>query len=200
MNPLIQFKKHNAHFRLVGVITIGISRLPILGFGFPDSPDSEVSPHDQISEMIGSMHTSRLTIDMLSPAMDRVCWSIPGDGPDETDPAFSVHLELPMQSRTALVGSSLFVNTVQTDLGFAAALTIDQLTHLAFYDVVSREHICTLGTQIQIKGRLSKYVSGPAVPVLRSVESLYLEANPDRNIEICDEDLGIIYQAFAGLM
>ncbi len=200
MRQCVELFDQYASYRLVGVITVGISRLPIIGFGFPDDLDLGESPHSRIADVLKTAHTGSLQITPIREDLDRVSWSIlssRNDTPVKAD--FTVHLELPVPVRSPLHGSALFIETARADLGFAVALTVNELSHLVFYDVLAGGCVRPEDGSTQITGRLSKYVSGPAVPILRAVESLYRAEEPDRDIEIRDEDLGIIYQSFAGL-
>ncbi|GEM_PF-3876171 len=200
MRQCVELFDQYASYRLVGVITVGISRLPIIGFGFPDGLDLGESPHSRIAAALKAAHTGSLQITHVHVDLDRVSWSIRSSRDDNLSRAdFTIHLELPVPVRSPQHGSALFIETARADLGFAVALTVNEVTHLVFYDIVSSDCVHPTEGSTQIIGRLSKYVSGPAVPILRAIESLYCAKDTDHDIEIRDEDLGIIYQSFAGL-
>jgi len=78
------------------------------------------------------------------------------------------------------------------------AVTLEEQTHLSYYDLDFIRKEPDSGRPWRLRGQIDKFVSGAAVPLLRTFERLISQTAPQRRIQIPDEELGIIYRTVSG--
>lgn len=201
MNVNFKMIKKNASYRLIGVITIGKTKIPIAGFGYPETLPFETEKRAALLKLFSEHRFGMISIEKLDERNDRVTWSIPEEHNepfDLTSPPkakFEIFLDLPIENRNELIGTQLFTSTLPIASGFLSALTISDETHLCFYELTSSWKGQEPVSIQRFSGECSKFVSGPAVPLLRTIETLRSQIAPQRTIQIPDEELGIIYHA-----
>jgi hypothetical protein len=203
MNPIYNISSVSATYRFVGVITIGVTKLPLIGFGYPE----DMPLHDQFpSKILPALENHRfgdITIHPLDQRSDRITWRIfkssmvPADLIPE-NAFFSLFLDLPVESREDVAHARLFSSAAAQENGFIVAVTVLDKTHLYFYHVLTTD-LCPGTDRIhRLSGEVSRIVSGNAVPLLRTIERLKSNCGPQRRIEVPDHELGIIYQSVLG--
>jgi hypothetical protein len=189
MSIIQDLQESSADYRLVGVITIGITTVPIIGFGYPERFGSDPASKELLNQYFSNHERSVVSFRYARDRSDRVIYHLP-------EKSLESFLDLPFeQDRTSI---SLFADTAQKQKDYLIALTLADKTYLCFYDLI-QVFIDTERRLVErLEGRLTKYVVGKAVPLLRTIETLKSQAAPQRRIQIPDEELGIIYQVLAG--
>jgi len=103
-----------------------------------------------------------------------------------------------MDIRSSDAHANLFSETAISENAFLVAVTIENKTFLYFYNVIHVEKNKSNLITNCLTGQLNKYVSGKAVPLLRTIERLQSQVSPQRKVEIPDRELGIIYRTIQG--
>ncbi len=191
----------SATYRLVGVITIGKTRIPIVGFGYPKELKFSDRFRNRMEEMISEHRYAMVEIERLEESLDRVTWCIFKGDPTEKqidekcDIPFYLYLDLPMGNREKRIGTTLFSSASEEEKGYLVAITAEDSTHLCFYNVKMVRRNPETNAITGLIGEMDKYITGDAVPLLRTIETLQSQKAPQRRIEISDEELGIIYES-----
>ena len=202
METLEKLKNASASFRLVGVLTIGITQLPLASFGYPEDWDPTGETCNTLTELIKTHPYSRMIIEIREPRLDRISWQIYSEDPatTQTQPVVELFLDLPMETRTEIIGSRLFAQGARKEKEFLVAITLQDQTLLAFYALSSFIADSKTGMISTMTGTLNHSITGESVPLLRSIERLKSQIAPQRRVELLDEDLGIIYHFVAGTL
>jgi hypothetical protein len=194
----------SASYRLVGVVSIGITKIPIVSFGYPEFLTFDEDFHSRMVNHFKNHKYAAVEIETIDSITDRVTWSILDRDPSskgnhsESEVQFYLYLDLPMESRIKPIGTHLFAETACQENGFLVAITAEDKTYLNFYNLKMVQHDPVTKRITGVIGYQSKYVEGPAVPLLRTIETLKSQIAPQRKIEISDEELGIIYLTLSG--
>jgi len=198
MSEIVTITTESASFRLVGVITIGVTHIPIIGLGYPESLKLDPAVKKKILDIFQNHTSARIDIDHPLDSIDRVTWSIFKSKQAGTGFLFEAHTDVPVEIREEETGTRLFMKAAKAENGFLVAVTLEDKTHLCFYDMNHLRKDAESGRLWRLSGTLSRFVTGKAVPLLRTIERLISQISPQRRIEIPDEELGIIYQSVSG--
>ena len=191
----------SATYRLVGVITIGRTRIPIIGFGYPKELTFSDQFRNQMKTIISKHRFAMLEIEKLDETTDRMTWCIFNGDPTEKeinekcDIPFYLYLDLPMSDRSQPIGTNLFSSASEKEKGYLVAITAEESTYLCFYNLKMVRKDPEGKSITGLIGELDNYIVGNAVPLLRTIETLQSQKSPQRRIEISDEELGIIYDS-----
>ena len=200
MSKKLKITDDSSSYRLVGVVTIGVTHIPIIGLGYPEDLILEPETKRSILGTFASHVEGRLDIDHMENGTDRVTWSVLSDSSSDADVLFAAFLDLPQSARADDAGTQLFTRAAREQQGFLVAMTLEDQTHLCFYDLLMMRKDPESGRLWQLQGAMSKFVSGKAVPLLRTIERLISQAAPQRKIQIPDRELGIIYETVSGAL
>jgi len=88
-------------YRLAGVITIGVTRIPVIGFGYPNTEILDAAEKQIFLDLMKSQTHARVDMDYLDPETDRISWSV--FTADMHDPRFSIQMDLPVEARHAKI-------------------------------------------------------------------------------------------------
>lgn len=203
MGRVYEISSVSAAYRMVGVITLGVTRLPIVGFGYPESMKIETAFSRELVPLLKGETIGEIEITPLDKQSDRITWrTYTAGSPDQIsgfqNAFFSLFLDLPVESRAEFAHARLFAETAQEENGFLVAVTLEQTTRLFFYGLKQTGYCPGTPWICKLTGLLEKYTSGTAVPLLRTIERLKSQIAPQRRIEIPDHELGIIYEAVLG--
>jgi hypothetical protein len=188
----------SAIYRLVGVVTIGITKIPIIGFGYPEH---SILTRKELKILLKTLETqgwAELLIAHPDAQTDHIEWIVHSQSSGRTASSAEpvrLFLEFPVEVDHPRESSELFSRSAVEGKGFLVAVTIENNTLLCFYDLNEVEW--DSGTRVihRVTGHPNKFVQGPAVPLLRSIETLRPQVAPQRKIQVADEELGIIYQS-----
>jgi len=193
----------SALYRLVGVITIGKTKLPVVSFGYPESLKMEPEFRESMGSNITGHEYAVLDISVLHEKTNHIQWKVLEQAPEpnsNADEAAQLRLfvDVPIEFREKMVGTHLFSETAIEQNGFLVAITVEDRTILCFYDLIHVDRDTESERIYRLAGHLKKHAVGAAVPLLRTIERLKSQAEPQRKIEIPDTELGIIYQSLFG--
>ncbi len=188
----------SAAFRFVGVVTVGITKIPMVGFGYPSHVGLSSENQRGLVEHVRSHPCATVIIEHPDDRTDHIEWRIFQCEMDKigvSQPAFRLFLDLPINPEQDRESSLLFARTAREEKGFLVAVTVEDRTILCFYDLHEVEWNSETKIINSISGSLTRCVEGKAVPLLRTIETLRSQVAPQRKIQIEDEELGIIYEA-----
>ncbi len=193
------WETQSATYKLVGVITIGVTHIPIISFGYPESVRLTDPMRNTMITSFEHHVTGKVDIESVDENAERVIWSLFPDISDtassSSQPMLRFFMDIPKSNLKEDAGSRLFFKAAQNENGFLIAVTMECATYLCFYDLKSWSKDPESGRTIRLRGELSRFASGPAVPILRDIETLRAQVAPQRKIQIADESLGIIHQS-----